>query len=419
MRKKVLVIDDQKAMGMLLKSRIEARFEVDVLLAHDLAQTQQMLTDYNDQIYLALSDLNLPDAPNGEAVKLLKKSGITTVVLTASYDEALRQRIFKEHVADYVLKEGAGAIEYVLRILNLLLTNDQREIWLANVSDRMARKLSGLLAIQRFKTRVFERHKELLAALSRRTPNLLVMGHANHDNNWLHTLSETRAKYAFYELPILACIETESDINCALKYMKYGATDYIVQPFGVEEFYTRVNQNIEQQQAYQDIKRISQTDALSGLYNRRYCLDVGQHQYLKWQSSGLEVFALLVDIDFFKRINDLYGHPKGDQAIVFVAAQLKQYFEDKVVARFGGEEFLVLGTADNSYDVLVKAENFRKAIELESDQQVGVSFSCSIGVAFNATNFEQLISQADQKLYDAKDQGRNQICHKFERLQTA
>lgn len=419
MSKKVLVIDDQKAMGMLLKSRIESRFNVEVLLAHDLAQTQQYLTTYADQIDIALSDLNLPDAPNGEAVSLLKSRGITTVVLTASYDEALRKRIFQERVADYVLKEGAGAIEYVLRILNLLLSNDQREIWLANLSDRMARKLTGLLAIQRFKTRIFEHHKELEAELRLRTPNLLLMGQSALVSDWLHTLSETRAKFAFYELPILACIETESDINSALKYMKYGATDYIVQPFSIEEFYTRISQNIEQQQAYQDIKHISQTDALSGLFNRRYCLDVGENQYPKWRTSGSEVFALLVDIDFFKRINDRHGHPKGDEAIVFTANQLKKYFTDKVVARFGGEEFLILGTADNSYDVLVQAEKFRKAIEAESATQVGVSFTCSIGVTFNADSFEQLISQADQKLYEAKGQGRNQICHKFARLQTA
>ena len=406
-------------MAMLLKSRIEARFSVEVLLAHDLAQTQQILDDYEGQIRVALSDLNLPDAPNGESIGLLKQYGITTVVLTASYDEALRKRVFQERVADYVLKEGAGAIEYVLRILNLLLTNDQREIWLANISDRMARKLGGLLSIQRFKVRVFDQHKELEAELALSKPNLLLMGQAKQQNVWLQVLSETRARFAFYELPILACIETESDINSALKYMKYGATDYIVQPFSIEEFYTRISQNIEQQQAYQDIKHISQTDALSGLYNRRYCLDVGENQYPQWRTSGSEVFALLVDIDFFKRINDRYGHPKGDEAIVFVADQLKQHFSDKVVARFGGEEFLVLGKADNSYDVLVKTENFRKAIEVESTKQVGVSFSCSIGVAFNADSFEKLIAQADQKLYEAKAQGRNQICHKFERLQTA
>lgn len=388
-------------------------------MAHDLAQTQQILEGYESQITVALSDLNLPDAPNGESIGLLKQYGITTVVLTASYDEALRKRVFQERVADYVLKEGAGAIEYVLRILNLLLTNDQREIWLANISDRMARKLGGLLNIQRFKVRVFDQHKELEAELALSKPNLLLMGQAKQQNVWLQTLSETRARFAFYELPILACIETESDINSALKYMKYGATDYIVQPFSIEEFYTRISQNIEQQQAYQDIKHISQTDALSGLYNRRYCLDVGENQYPQWRTSGSEVFALLVDIDFFKRINDRYGHPKGDEALVFVADQLKQHFSDKVVARFGGEEFLVLGEADNSYEVLVKAENFRKAIEVESIRQVGVSFSCSIGVAFNTPSFEQLIAQADQKLYEAKAQGRNQICHKFERLRTA
>lgn len=88
--KKILVVEDQKAMAMLLKTTIETRFNIDVVVAHSLAQAQVALESHQGQIEIALTDLNLPDAPNGESVSLLRQAGLTTVVLTASYDEKLR-----------------------------------------------------------------------------------------------------------------------------------------------------------------------------------------------------------------------------------------------------------------------------------------------------------------------------------------
>lgn len=397
-------------MAMLLKARIEERFEVEVLVAHDLAQTQIILAQHAQDIKIALSDLNLPDAPNGESIHLLRQVGITTVVLTASYDEKLRQKILQERVADFVLKEGAAAIEYVLRVLNLLLTNDQREIWLANFSDRLARKIAGLLAIHRFKIRVFDHRKTLFKELEITSPNLLLIGDLDQDGKWFFALSDLRSRFEFYQLPVLACIEQQQGSPLALKYMKYGATDYIVQPFSAEELYARVNQNIDQQLAYQEIKHISQTDALSGLYNRRYCFEVGEHQYQAWLQQKHKVFAVLIDIDFFKRINDQFGHPKGDEAIQFTARQLKAAFKNNIVARFGGEEFIVIGDYQQREWVMTQAEAFRASIEQKSAPEIEVSFTVSIGVAFDIEPFENLISLADQKLYEAKDQGRNQVC---------
>jgi len=407
---KILVVEDQKAMAMLLKTTIETRFNVEVLVAHSLAQAQAALEAHEGQIEIALTDLNLPDAPNGESVTLLRQSGITTVVLTASYDEKLRVRMYQEHVADFVLKEGAAAIEYVIRLLTLLLTNSQREIWVVNVSDRMARKLSGLLSVHRFRVRIFEQKTTLEKELAYLTPSLLIIGDASQQTDWLYNLSTLRARFEFYALPIVACIEN-GGTQAAVKYMKYGATDYIAEPFSAEEFYARINQNIEQQRTYQEIKTISETDALSGLYNRGYCFDQGEAQFNRWNQDGKHAFAMLVDIDFFKQINDQFGHPEGDKAIRFIADRLKVYFDDFIVARFGGEEFIVVGAVENKYPVLAQAEKLRVAIEAESIVNLRAGFTISAGIAFSANRFDQLISLADQMLYEAKKQGRNRVCH--------
>lgn len=413
MSNKILVIEDQKAMALLLKARIENAFGVEVLVAHSLQEAQQILTEQDANLSIALCDLNLPDAPNGESVTLVRKAGLTTIVLTANYDEKVRQRMYKERVADFVLKEGSAAIEYVLRVLKLLITNQQREIWLANLTDPLVRKLSGLLSVHRFKVRVFDQRKVLAKELTFSQPDLMIVGDAEDALDWCYQVSDIRANFMFFELPIIACVDGDQGESLALKYMRFGANDFIVSPFSAELFYARLNQNIEQQLAYQEIKHISRTDALTNLYNRRFCLEQGAEYFAEWRQDNQQIFTILIDIDLFKRINDRYGHPKGDEAIRFTADQLAHAFNDHLVARFGGEEFLVLGRTENKYDVLTQAEAFRKAIEQQTEAQLGVHFTTSAGIAFEGETLDQMIALADQKLYQAKDNGRNQVCYRL------
>jgi diguanylate cyclase (GGDEF)-like protein len=404
--KKILVIEDQKAMASLLKQTIEMHFNLEVLIAFSLEDTRQILA-HETEIVLALSDLNLPDAPHGESIQLLREAHITTVVLTASLDEALRQRIMRERVADFIVKDGSAAINYLVRVVDLLLTNHQREIWLANLSDAVARKLIGLLTVHRFKINVFDQEAVLLKELAKRSPNLLIVGDKTTEQGWFHQLSSIRSQFEFYQLPILACIDSDQGTALALKTMKYGATDYIIQPFGADELYARVNQSIDLQRDYTKIQHLSQTDSLTGLYNRRYFMKYAEDHYQAWLNHG--VFCLMVDIDFFKQINDLHGHPKGDEAIRFTAECFNKHFPKAVVARFGGEEFIAAGEFSSPQIIIEQAEDFRQSIEQQSEEKLNLKMTISLGLAFNQPQFDKLIALADQQLYLSKQAGRNCI----------
>ena len=228
------------------------------------------------------------------------------------------------------------------------------------------------------------------------------------DHDWFHNLSAVRSEFEFYQLPILACIEQENGTELALKYMKYGATDYIVKPFGADELYARVNQSIDLQRTYLEIQTLSRTDGFTGLYNRRYFIEQGEQHYQAWLEQGS--FCILVDIDLFKKINDEYGHPKGDEAIGFIASKLQHIFCDFVVARFGGEEFIVAGAYESKQSIIELTELFRQAVEKESVVEVGLAMTVSVGIGFNQPSFDKLVTQADQQLYRAKESGRNKVC---------
>jgi diguanylate cyclase (GGDEF)-like protein len=160
------------------------------------------------------------------------------------------------------------------------------------------------------------------------------------------------------------------------------------------------------------IKKLSQIDPLTNLFNRRQinqCLDqiVQEHE---------ENYALvLLDLDHFKFINDDYGHDKGDETLVRVAEVLNMHLRDSdVVGRFGGEEFILILHKSNLEQATQAAERCRTAIqalEIYSNDGERIHVTASFGIAISQAELrpQQLLSQADKALYEAKASGRNQV----------
>lgn len=124
----------------------------------------------------------------------------------------------------------------------------------------------------------------------------------------------------------------------------------------------------------------------------------------------------MADIDHFKAVNDTYGHQKGDEAIVFVANQLKQVFKSYLVARFGGEEYCVIGELSSAEQILDLCETFREAVEQNALTETGVAFTVSVGLNIGGADLENAIFLADEALYAAKENGRNQVVNQSPKL---
>lgn len=158
---------------------------------------------------------------------------------------------------------------------------------------------------------------------------------------------------------------------------------------------------------------LSMLDPLTGLYNRR-----GLHQRLETLLAldALDRYVLLIDIDHFKAYNDHYGHAMGDQALIRVSAAIRDAVRSRdVVARFGGEEFMVLLTAADPQQARIAAERIRQSvydlsIPHQFNQNVATNVTISIGIApLVERDVAGAISNADKALYQAKHRGRNHI----------
>lgn len=164
--------------------------------------------------------------------------------------------------------------------------------------------------------------------------------------------------------------------------------------------------------------RLSNTDYLTGLENRRSIDNRLREHWRHWQQERRGFCVLLIDVDFFKRYNDFYGHQRGDRCLIQVAEALHRVIQthEGAIGRYGGEEFIVVANATSSEKVLRLAEEIRRtveALELSHEERrdglsiVTVSVGAAISESHAATKLEKIIDQADRALYAAKANGRN------------
>jgi diguanylate cyclase (GGDEF)-like protein len=224
------------------------------------------------------------------------------------------------------------------------------------------------------------------------------------------------------DIPVIMLTGRE-DRDLKVRLLGQGASDYVTKPFDAGELVARVRVHLKIKSLQDELKRsnemltqLSNTDPLTGLHNRRYLMDMLEREITRTKRKGTHLSLIMLDIDHFKRVNDLYGHQSGDQVLVAVAklaaSDLRSY---DVTARYGGEEFVIALPETSHADALMIAERVRQHIELCSftGPISQLKVTVSMGVATYPTDaistIDDLFRDADAALYRAKKAGRNRI----------
>ncbi|MGB7218934.1 MAG: diguanylate cyclase [Vicinamibacterales bacterium] len=228
-------------------------------------------------------------------------------------------------------------------------------------------------------------------------------------------------------LILLTALESRKDVVAGLEA---GADDYIVKPFDTEELHARVRVGIrvltlqerlgervaELQAARDEFAQLANTDVLTGLASRRRWFEVAAIEFGRSRRHKRPVGVLMADLDFFKRVNDTFGHDTGDAVLKTFADVLRQHSSrgSDLAGRVGGEEFAVLlpeTPIDAAQEVARRiVDNCRTRTVSGPAGQVG--FTCSVGVTEIAAaddSIEATLRRADAALYEAKRSGRDRI----------
>ncbi|MBP1967305.1 diguanylate cyclase [Paenibacillus aceris] len=258
--------------------------------------------------------------------------------------------------------------------------------------------------------------KEAIAMIKEIMPDLILLDVMMPEITGFEICKQLTGE-ADFDTPIIF-LSANAQKEDILQGLRLGAVDYLTKPFDLDVLERKVEIALHQKAKIKNLKKDNKqlaklvyVDALTGLYNRAY-LDIT----IRMIEEGKKQFqaAMMVDMDYFKDINDNFGHLVGDQVLREVATIIlsKISSEHDLAFRYGGDEYLVLLQSEENCveiaDSIIKAVDSLKVSLAPNKSQ---EFSVSIGLTknFDPTCFEQIISQADSALLGAKNSGRHQI----------
>lgn len=412
-KNKILIVEDNKALARLIAKKMEDKVEMEIDVAYTMAEAQAFLSDPKEY-FIALLDLNLPDAPNGEIVDYVISKGLPSIVLTGSMDDATRESFIHKDIVDYVYKGNMDDINYIFKIINRLSKNRQYKVMVAEDSAPFRNNLKKILTSLQFQVFTAAHGEEAMSYFADNPDmKLILCDYRMPVKDGLEVLKEIRAAGDKNQIGVLMMTSPSENVNGAI-FLKNGANDFIAKPFVKEELICRVNNLIEAMENINQIADFANKDFLTGVYNRRYFYD-DMNEYLAYAEERAEPYAVaMLDIDHFKQINDTYGHDGGDRALKTLAKKLiDETKKGDLVARFGGEEFcIVLKNVSNEeavkFFVNLRASIANCKVRLKKEQ---IKFTVSIGVAFSRSDYrlDELLELADEALYRAKENGRNRV----------
>ncbi|MCF2947283.1 diguanylate cyclase [Paraglaciecola aquimarina] len=409
MQLKVLIVEDNYINMELMRSLIQEA-GLTPICTGSLFEAQQVFSNSAPEEFLcAVVDYCIPDAPSGEAIDFAIESFLPTIVITASQDDEVRINILKKNIVDYISKESNQMFEYLTRLLARLDKNKKVGVLVVEDSRIQRSAMTSLLRRHNFITfeaanaeqglQVFKEHSNIkLAIIDENMPGM----------SGIQMIAKLRETYNEEDLGIIG-ISGEENTGLPARFIRGGANDYMHKPYSHEEFFCRVLQNVERLENIETIRRVANSDFLTGLPNRRHFFtQVETIQKTEPEQQSLAI----IDIDHFKNINDTYGHDCGDYALKELAVIVADYFSDYSAARFGGEEFCVYFANVEHQKVWQVMEAFRQTIEQKELIFEKQSIKCTVSIgltSYTEEGINGMLKSADKHLYTAKNNGRNQV----------
>jgi two-component system cell cycle response regulator len=452
MTARVLVVDDVPANVKLLEARLSAEY-FDVTTAN--SGTEALALCERAECDIVLLDVMMPDMDGFEVCRKLKSNPAThhipVVMVTALDQPSDRVRGLEAGADDFLTKPvtDVALISRVRSLARLKLVTDElrmraltsKEIGIQNPEREAVTETgrAGRVLIVDDRKNSYERIVETLSAEHtvdvEPDPNealfhaaegnydlvIVSLGLQNFDG--LRLCSQVRSLERTRNVPILAVSEADNNARL-LRGLEIGVNDYLIRPIDKNEMLARVRTQIKKKRYTERLRdnvqmsiEMAITDALTGLFNRRY-METHLGMLMEQAASrGKPLAALILDIDYFKAINDTHGHDAGDDVLREFALRIRKAIRNiDLACRYGGEEFVIVMPETDMAVATMVAERLRRRIASEpftiaqGARNLEVTISIGIGaIAAPDDTAAAMLKRADLALYRAKRDGRNRV----------
>ncbi len=406
---RILLVEDSIALSTLLTQRLEEETGVVVTRCGSMAQARRNIAE--GSFLLALTGLNLPDAPNGEILDLLVEKEIPTIVFTAMFDAETRDRCTGKKIVDYIVKDGTKTVDKVVQTVTRILANSVHKILVVDDARAARSELVEILIRQNFQVLEARSGRQALEILTAdEAIDIVITDYHMADMDGYELTSRIRQTRNSEQLRIIG-ISSSSDRLLSASFLKAGASDFIYRPFVHEELKCRIDNNVETLAQLNHLRRLAERDYLTGLANRRHFFStMRQHGRQPMQGS-----IALLDIDHFKTVNDTHGHDAGDAVLQTISAVMAEMCAPAkhMPARIGGEEFAIYLNQLDAFQAHSFCEELRSRIGglaiVAGSRSISATISIGVVEFEPDETFENQLNAADQLLYLAKAKGRNRV----------
>ena len=451
MTARVLVVDDVLANVKLLEARLSAEY-FDVVTA--ASGTDALAICERAECDVVLLDVMMPHMDGFEVCRRLKSNPVThhiPVVIVTALDQPSDRVRGLEAGADDFLTKPVSDVALIARVRSLsrlkLMTDElrmravtSRDIGIESpereavadpglggrilvVDDRAAsaERVAGMLR-GAHTVEIEPDPNEALFHAAEGNYDLLIVSLGLDHFDGLRLCSQVRSLERTRNLPILAIADADNNTRL-VRALEIGVNDYLTRPIDKNELMARTRTQIRKKRYTERLRdnvqmsiEMAITDALTGLFNRRYMESHVGPLVEQASARGKPLTVLVLDIDYFKSINDTHGHDAGDDVLREFAIRIKKSIRGiDLACRYGGEEFVVVMPETDMAVAAMVAERLRRRIAGEPfaiQQGVGkVEVTISIGIAAlgRGENAGAVLKRADQALYRAKRDGRNRV----------
>lgn len=321
----VLVVENSNTQARIITEHIESVTPFDTLVVNSMDELDNKLEGNGGDIFIAVLNLNIKGAPDGEAVDYVLSRKIPCIILTSTFDEQIRNRFIEKSVLDYFNKSSHSDLEEMVDLIRRIHSNHEIKVAVAEDNSTARKIMRNLLERLNFTVLTGKDGAEALEIIKANPDiKLLLTDYEMPKLDGFELVSEVRKIYSRDQLAILGVSAHDSGAITA-KFLKRGANDFLKKPFEVEEFSWRVSNNLNELERIRSIKDGYSRDPLTGFSNLSSFLEKGRDLYLRMLSQGETPALAIFNIDNELSITENYGWDAGPAAFKKVASLLDQH----------------------------------------------------------------------------------------------
>jgi diguanylate cyclase (GGDEF)-like protein len=412
----LLIVNNDPSFTRELQAESET-WGMRVQIAVDLTDAKAKIDQETPDVILL--DVILPNSVK-DGLNLLNeltesRPQIAKVIMAAMSDLSDRVMVARQGGCSFIEKPIFSAEEVVNAITQLLLqrqNSDRPKVMIVDDDPATLQILATMLGNWKIEVKTLQDPEKFWQVLELTSPDLLILDLIMPKYSGLDLCQAVRTDPLWQDLPIVF-LSAHGDQDTVRQILAAGADDYLSKPVMEADLQTRL---LSRLQRSRNSRQIANFDGLTGVYTHRRGIQ-SLTQFLRLAKRNQQNFCMaILDLDFFKAVNDLHGHGMGDKALKQFGSLLRQYFRSEdVTMRWSNEEFVVgLYGADRQQSV----DRLTKLLEIWQEQKFlsakgesfGLTFSAGIAeYPQNGTNIEALYSSMNAALYQAKETGRNRI----------